>query len=102
MQNIFKIMLDTIQHNAIYNIPTTTLRGLTSSTYVNDKVSPDGDYNTVLTITSKRGRLIEDISRFEQEKEVLFASFSEFEVRDIEKIGDETHIILVEVGDDEK
>ena len=47
-----------------------------------------------------RGRLIEDISRFENEKEVLFGSFSEFEVRDIEKIGNETHIMLVEVGDD--
>ena len=79
---------------------TIDFRGLTSTTHGNKKISPDGDYNTVLTITSKQGRLIEDISRFENEKEVLFGSFSEFEVRDIEKIGNETHIMLVEVGDD--
>lgn len=76
---------------------TIDFRGLTSSTYGSKKVSPDGDYNTVLTITSKQGRLIEDISRFEQEKEVLFGSFSKFRVRYVKKIDGIYEIVLEEL-----
>lgn len=66
---------------------TIEFRGLTSSTY-GETIEIENNINVVLTIKSKDGRLIESISRFEREKEVLFFSFSKFEVDRIDKIGD--------------
>lgn len=71
-------------------------RGLTSSTY-GEAIEIDKNANVVLTIKSKQGRLIEDISRFKREKEVLFASFSNFRIESFEQIGETYHAELTEI-----
>lgn len=71
-------------------------RGLTSSSY-GEKIDIVKNANVVLTITSKNGRLIEDISRFKNEKEVLFESFSRFRVEGSKKVNDTYYFELTQL-----
>lgn len=71
-------------------------RGLTSSTY-GEAIEIDKNSNVVLTIKSKQGRLIEDISRFKREKEVLFGSFSKFKVEEADYKNNTYYFKLTEI-----
>lgn len=66
------------------------------STY-GEAIEIDKNSNVVLTIKSKQGRLIEDISRFKREKEVLFASFSKFKVEEADYKNNTYYFKLTEI-----